>query len=121
MVRGILIAVGTLSLGLGVVGIFLPLLPTTPFLLLTAACYARSSEKFYSLLMNNRWFGAYIKNYRERRGIALKIKVLSLSLLWVTILSSAIFAVSHPLVRVLLILIAAAVTVHILSVTTLRD
>jgi hypothetical protein len=71
--------------------------------------------------MNNRWFGKYIRNYRERRGIALKIKVLALSLLWVTIISSAVFAVSVLWVRLLLVFIATAVTVHIVSLKTLRD
>jgi len=60
--RFILTIVGTISLVFGVIGIFLPILPTTPFLLLAAACYARSSERFYNKLMNNKWFGNYIKN-----------------------------------------------------------
>ncbi len=91
--RWALIATGTFFVGLGIFGIFLPLLPTTPFLLLAAACYARSSKRFYNWLLNNKWFGNYIKNYRERKGIPLKIKILSISFLWIAIGYSAIFIV----------------------------
>ena len=69
--RYLLIISGTIFLGFGIVGIFLPILPTTPFLLLSAACYARSSQRFYYWLMNNKWFGNYIKNYNEGRGVPL--------------------------------------------------
>ena len=63
-----LILVGSLSIGLAFLGIFLPLLPTTPFLLLAAACYLRSSDRFYHWLIYHKWFGNYIRNYREGRG-----------------------------------------------------
>ena len=69
LIKIILISVGSLSVLLGILGIFLPLLPTTPFLLLAALCYSRSSERFYQWLVTNRWFGEYIRNYREGRGI----------------------------------------------------
>jgi uncharacterized membrane protein YbaN (DUF454 family) len=118
--RGLLIAFGTFFVGLGVVGIFLPLLPTTPFLLLAAACYVRSSKRFYHWLLNNKWFGNYIKNYREKKGIPFKAKLFTLSLLWITILYSAVFVVDILLVKVILILIATGVSVHILSVRTLK-
>jgi len=119
-IRGLLIAAGTFFVGLGVLGVFLPLLPTTPFLLLAAACYAKSSKRFYHWLLNNRWFGNYIKNYQEKKGVPLKVKLSSISLLWITILFSAVFVVDIPLVRIILILIAACVTIHILSIRTLK-
>ena len=115
-----LIVAGTIFLGLGLIGIFLPLLPTTPFLLLAAACYARSSQKFYTWLIANKYFGKYIKNYREGKGIPLKIKVLSISFLWIAILFSAFFIVTIFFVRILLIVIAIGVTFHILSIKTLH-
>ncbi|MBS4538796.1 DUF454 family protein [Clostridium sp. D2Q-11] len=74
IIKGILVFIGTLSVILGVIGIFLLLLPTTPFLLLAAACYIRGSKKFYNWLISNRFFGKYIKNYSEGKGIALKTK-----------------------------------------------
>jgi uncharacterized protein len=70
---------------LGAVGIFLPVLPTTPFLLLAAACYCRSSDKLYQWLMGNKWFGTYIKNYREGKGLSIKTKIIALTVLWVSI------------------------------------
>ncbi|NIM98306.1 MAG: DUF454 family protein [candidate division Zixibacteria bacterium] len=120
LVKGVLIFAGTLFVGLGVLGIFLPLLPTTPFLLLAAACYAKSSKRFYDWLLGNRWFGNYIKNYREKKGVPSRVKIAALSLLWVTILASGLVATDNLFVRVILILIAVGVTVHVLSIRTLR-
>lgn len=116
-----LLVVGTIFVGLGILGIFLPLLPTTPFLLLAAACYARSSEKFYHWLLNHEWFSKYIRHYREGKGIPPKAKALAISLIWGTILSSVIFII-HPLVaRIILIVIAAGVTLYLLSLPTFRE
>ncbi len=118
--RLLLIIAGTFFVGLGIIGIFLPLLPATPFLVLAAACYARSSKRFYNLLLTNRWFGNYIRNYRERKGVPFKIKILSISFLWIAIGYSAIFVVHILLGRIILILIAIGVTIHILSIQTLK-
>ncbi len=115
-----LVAAGFLFVGLGVVGAFLPLLPTTPFLLLAAACFARSSQRFYNWLVGNKWFGVYVRDYREGRGIPVRIKVVTIGALWVVIGLSAAFAVSSLIVRVILLLIAAAVTAHILSIKPKR-
>jgi len=116
-----LIIAGSFFLGLGILGIFLPLLPTTPFFLLATACYARSSERFYNWLLNNKWFGNYIKNYREGKGVPSKIKVLSISFLWITIGSSVVFIVHIFLARIILILIAIGVTIHILYIRALKQ
>jgi len=121
LLRIILVLLGTISVGLGILGIFLPLLPTTPFLLLAAFLYARSSQRFYDWLLNNRWFGSYIRNYRERRGISVKIKILAISTLWITISISAFWAVKILFVRIILFLIAGAVTWHILSFKTIKQ
>ena len=118
--RWVLIIVGSFFAGLGILGIFLPLLPTTPFLLLAAACYIRSSERLYNWLMNNRWIGRYIKNYLEGKGVPLKSKVFSISTLWITIGYSVFFVVNIFPVRVILILIAIGVTMHLLSIRTLK-
>jgi hypothetical protein len=119
--RLLLAIAGTVFVGLGVIGIFIPILPTTPFLLLAAACYARSSPRFYHWLLNNRWFGAYIDNYRQKRGMPLKIKMMTVALLWLTIGVSAAFAVQSLTVRIILVLIAAGVSIHILSIKTLKE
>ena len=119
--RWVLIIIGSFFTGLGILGIFLPLLPTTPFLLLAAACYIRSSEKFYNWLMNNKWLGRYIKNYLEGKGVSLNSKILSISLLLITIGYSVFFVVKIFLIRVILILIAIGVTIHLLSIRTLKQ
>ena len=108
-----MIATGTILIGISIVGIFLPVLPTTPFLLLAAGLYAKSSIKFYNWLINNRILGKYIKNYREGKGIPLKVKIIAISILWITIGYSAIFAIDILWVRILLVIIAIGVTVHI--------
>ncbi len=119
--RWALILAGNFFLALGILGILFPLLPTTPFLLLAAACYFKSSKRFYNWLLNNRWLGNYIKNYREKKSIPLKIKVLSLSFLWLTIGYSVFFVVNIFLLRVILILVAIGVTIHVLSIRTLKQ
>lgn len=115
-----LITAGTICVGLGALGIFLPLLPTTPFLLLAAACYIRSSEKFYRWLIANRWFGSYIRNYREGRGVPRSTKVIAIGLLWITIGYSALFVVGSLFFRAILILIAVGVTTHLVLLKTYR-
>ncbi|KPL75786.1 YbaN family protein [Levilinea saccharolytica] len=119
--RGALIVFGTLFVGLGLVGIFLPVLPTTPFLLLAAVCYARSSQRFYDWLLNNRWFGEYIRNYREGKGVHLHHKVSALVLLWGTIGAAVLLWVQNGWVRALLLVIAAGVTIHLVQLKTLRS
>jgi len=120
LIKWVLITVGTFFVGLGIIGIFLPLLPTTPFLLLAAVCYARSSERFYNWLLNNKRLGSYIKNYREGKGVPLKVKAFTISLLWVTIIFSAFIFVSNFILEIILFLIAVGVTMHILSIRTLK-
>ena len=116
LLKWILITAGTIFVGIGIIGIFIPILPTTPFLLLAAACYARSSTRFYNWLINNKSIGAYIKNYREGRGVPLKVKVFTIFLLWVTILFSVFFVLLISLIKIILIIIAIGVTIHILTI-----
>ncbi len=118
IIKALFIALGTLSVAFGVVGIFVPILPTTPFLLLAAFFYARSSDTFLRWLLYNRWFGAYIRNYREGHGIPRREKFLTITALWLTIGLSATFAVSLWWVKLLLIVIAIAVTIHLVMIKT---
>ena len=112
----LLITLGTFFVGVGIAGIFIPLLPTTPLLLISAALYAKSSTRFYNWLINNKIFGQYIKNYREGKGIPLRLKIITITLLWLTIGCSAIFAVDILWVRIMLVLIAVGVTVHVVRI-----
>lgn len=110
----LLLFLGTLCLVLAIVGIFVPVLPTTPLLLLTAYCYYRSSERMYTWLMSHPHLGPYIKNFREHRMIPRRVKVYILILLW----SSLLFCVYilDPLwLKGLMMAIAIGVTWHILS------
>jgi uncharacterized membrane protein YbaN (DUF454 family) len=117
--RWLLTTIGIISVGLGTAGIFLPLLPTTPFLLLAAACFIRSSDRLYRWLIHNRWFGSYIRNYREHRALPLRAKVIALILLWTTMSYSVFALVVNKVLQVSLLLIAAVVTVYLLSLKTL--
>jgi uncharacterized membrane protein YbaN (DUF454 family) len=112
---------GTVSVGLGILGIFLPVLPTTPFLLLAAYCYARGSAHFYHWLIYRSWFGSYIRNYQEGRGIPLWQKLLALALLWLTIGFAIGFVVSTWWLKILLLLVAVGVTIHLSKIKTWRQ
>ncbi len=114
--RRLLIIAGTISTALGIVGIFVPILPTTPFLLLAAACYLRSSQRFYNWLLNSKFIGTYVRNYLQGKGMPLKIKIITILLLWLTIACSIIFAVESLIIRVLLLIVAIGVTVHIIFI-----
>lgn len=118
--RNALIGCGTIAVVLGVVGMVFPILPTTPFLLLAAYCYGRSSKRFYDWLLNNRVIGDYIRNYRAGLGMPLKQKIFSIALLWVTIGYSVIFIMDMWWLRLLLLGIAVGVTIHLLSIKTYK-
>ncbi len=118
--RTLLIIAGIVSLALGIIGIPIPLLPTTPFLLLSAFLFGRSSVKLYNWLINHRYFGPFIRDYREKRGVNLKIKIGSITILWITILYSVFFVANILWVRILLVLIGIGVTTHLLCLKTRR-
>ena len=114
-----LVSVGILSVTLGTVGIVVPLLPTTPLLLLAAACFVRSSDRLYGWLIGHRLFGSYIRNYREHGAVTWQTKVFTLVLLWIAIGYSALAVVHSWVIRTILLVIALAVSVHVLSLHTL--
>lgn len=120
LVRVVWKVVGTFFVGLAIIGVFLPLLPTTPFLLLALACYAKSSKKLHRWLLTNKWFGTYLSNYIEGKGIPLRVKVLTILFLVITIGYSAIFLVPIFLGKIILFIIATGVSIHILSIPTLK-
>ena len=118
--RVLLVACGTLSVALGVLGAFLPVLPTTPFLLLAAVCYARGSQRCHRWLLTNRWCGRYIRDWREGYGIPLRQKVVTLALLWLTLGYAAGWVVPTWWGRLLLLGVAVGVTVHLVRMKTAR-
>ena len=105
---------GTLSLVVGIIGIFLPVLPTTPLLLLAAWCYYRGSRRMYHWLMSHPHLGAYLRNFTERKVIPLHAKVVTLTLLWASLLFCA-YILAPIWLKCLMIAIAIGVTIHILS------
>jgi uncharacterized membrane protein YbaN (DUF454 family) len=118
--KQLLIVAGTISTAIGIIGIVVPILPTTPFLLLAAACYVRSSERFYRWLLNNRLFGTYIGDYLAGRGMPLRTKVFTLLLLWAAIGISVFAGTQNLVVRIVLVLVAISVTLHIIFIKVKR-
>ena len=114
------IVFGSISLALGILGIFLPVLPTTPFLLLSAAMFVRGSQRLYDWLMAHKHLGPYIKNFREYKALPLRVKVVSVSMVWATLLYCAFFVAKEWWMSAVFIVIAIGVTVHILSYRTLK-
>ena len=112
----IMISVGFVSILIGVLGIFIPLLPTTPFLLLSGFLFSKSSSKFHYWLLNHKYLGKYLKNYSEKKGIPIKAKLFTILLLWITITTSTILFIEVIWVKLLLLIIAIAVTVHLIVI-----
>lgn len=119
VIRIILIAIGWLSVGLGVLGIFLPLLPTTPFLLLAASCFAKSSDRFHDWLLNQPHLGPYIKMYINGQGIPVRAKATILTVMWLTMTASALLFGKYLVVKILMLVIACGVTIYIVRLPTL--
>lgn len=116
--KTLFVSLGTFSLILGSIGIVLPLLPTTPFLLLSAFFYLRSSKKLYHWLINHRILGLYIHSYITYKAIDLKTKIFSIGLLWITLVMSMVI-VGRLYVTLLLIVIGLCVTIHLLRLKTM--
>ncbi len=116
----VLTILGLIALGLGILGAFLPVLPTTPLLLLAAALFLRGNRKLYDWLLNHPRLGSYITNFLKHKAIPLRIKIISITMLWATLLFCAIFVAEHWALRGMFIAIAVGVTIHILSYKTLK-
>ena len=120
VVRVLLVTAGTTCVALGVLGLFLPVLPTTPFLLLAAACYARASRRFYNWLLNNRTFGPTIREWRRYRSIAYRTKLTAIVLMSLTLSSSIVFFVRNPYLQAVLALLGVALAVWLYRIPS-RD
>lgn len=111
--------VGSIAVLLAILGVFLPLLPTTPFLLLASACYLRGSPRMYRWLVSNRILGNYILNFQSGKGIPLRGKIVSLLLMWAS-LSFSIYKMEAVVVKLILAAIGITVSTVILRMKTLR-
>ncbi|MFC1671403.1 YbaN family protein [Spirochaetota bacterium] len=117
----LLITSAAILVALGFIGIFVPLLPTTPFLLLAAYCTIKSSKRFHNWIITNRLFGSYINNYRNGKEMTVTAKVITNLLLWLSMSYSIIFVAENTILRVVLFLIAAGVSVHIIRLKTYKE
>lgn len=102
LLRFLWISAGLLFVGLGAIGVFIPGLPTTPFLILAAACFIRSSQKLYNWLIRNKRFGPYLKDYREGKGIPKKAKILAVSMIIIFGCYSVFFAIEDPTLKIVI-------------------
>ncbi|PAV48807.1 hypothetical protein CK486_05230 [Pseudomonas sp. HAR-UPW-AIA-41] len=118
VIRTLLLAIGWLSVILGIIGIFLPVLPTTPFLLLAAACFARSSRRFYLWLVEHPRLGPWVRDYLDGHGIPLKAKIYSIALMWASISLSCYLVPVLP-ARLFMLCSGTLVTLYILKQKTL--
>lgn len=112
---------GVLLVAIGVIGIFLPILPTTIFLILASACFIKSSPKANEWLRNHKILGVYIKNYQDGAGLTVKSKIFNITFLWIMILISALFFTDLWYIQVLLLAIAVGVTIHLLMIKTRKN
>ncbi len=119
LIRYLMVVGGLICVALGVIGIVLPLLPTTPFLLLAAYFFLRSSQRLYRWLLTHRVFGSYIRNYIHHRSISKGVKVTTLIILWGTISVSAYFMREVIWAQILLLVVAIGVSIHVLSLRTM--
>jgi uncharacterized membrane protein YbaN (DUF454 family) len=111
---------GTVSVVLAALGIFLPILPTTPFLLLATFCYGRGSKRFYDWLLYRSWFSSYLRNFQSGLGIPVKLKVSTIILLWLTIVFSIAFMSLPGWLEIVMGFVAISVTIHLLRIKTFR-
>jgi len=114
-----LMLLGSVLLTLGIIGIFMPLLPTTPFVIGAALCYSHSASRIHDRIIKNRYFGPYIENYKTGAGISLRNKIQAIAALWIILLISA-FMLDSLTLKLISIIVGVAVTIHILSIKTRR-
>ncbi|MBS1492664.1 MAG: YbaN family protein [Bacteroidetes bacterium] len=110
-------------LGLGIIGMILPLMPTTVFLLIASFCYAKSSPKLDEWIHTNKYFGKHLKNYKDKKGTTISVKIFSISFLWLSILLSIYTLRTYSYfnyIAILLLLIAVAVTIHLITIKTYK-
>jgi len=117
----IYLIVGSLALVAGIIGVFLPILPTTPFVLLSAWCFFRSSDKLYEWVINNETFGPTIMNYQQGKGITQKTRIRAIVMMWATISVSAYFFVSNLYVIGIMYLVAISVSVYLYRLPTATE
>lgn len=115
--RALFFSLGVILVGIGAVGVALPVLPTTPFIIAAAACFAKSSKKAEKWVSNNRYFGSYIENYKNKLGVPIDVKRNSLIFLWIMLTISSII-INKPIMTIVLAVVGIGVSAHILLLKT---
>ena len=115
--KKIYIAVGFLALGLGIVGAFLPVMPTVPFLLVALFCFERSSKKYHDMILNNKYFGKVLRDYYEGRGLTTSVKIKAVLFLSCG-MGFSVYRVHNLYLRIMLAVIWLGVTIHIILLKT---
>lgn len=118
--RAFFFSLGAIFVGVGAVGVALPVLPTTPFILIAAFCFGKSSKRAEKWISNNRYFGSYIENYKNKKGVPMEVKRNSLIFLWVMLIISAII-INKPIMVIILAIIGICVSAHILLLKTKKE
>ena len=117
----VFVILGYISVFVGIIGIFLPILPTTIFLIIGSYFFMKGSPKLNKKLLSNKYLGPYIKNYRENRGMPLKSKITSITMIWLSILATIIFFLDNIYLQILLLIVAISVSTYIYSLNTLES
>lgn len=116
--KALWVITGFIALGLGILGIVLPVLPTTPFILLAAFCFLRGSPRLHTWLEEQPWLGKQLRLWNEKRAITPKVRRFAISYLWLAIGFSVLFVLSAPVAQAVLLLIGLAVTIFLLRLST---
>lgn len=119
--RWVLFCFGWIAVAGGIIGIFLPLVPTVPFLLLAVACFARSSERFHGWLVEHNHLGPLLRDYLKGSGIPLRVKMIAVGMVWVSFPATTILFAREFWLKVLLIAAAFGITLYLLSLPTAMD
>ena len=115
--KKIYICVGLLALGLGIIGVFLPVMPTVPFLLVALFCFERSSKKYHDMILNNKYFGKVLRDYYEGKGLTTSVKIKAVLFLSCG-MGFSVYRVHNLYLRIMLVLIWAGVALHIILLKT---
>lgn len=116
----LLMIIGIVAIILGIIGVFLPLLPTTPFLILASYCFAKSSIKFQKKLYENKMTGKYLKDYIEKKGICLKNKIISISMILLS-LTYSLYKIENDHIKIVVTFMLTLVIFHIVKIKTIKD
>ena len=116
--RLIFMSFGFTFLVIGAVGIVIPILPTTPFIIVSAFCFSKSSKRFERWISQNRYFGSYIENYKTKKGVPRDVKLQSIVFLWIMLIISGLIFSNSVYIPIILVVVGVAVTLHIALLKT---